>query len=678
MESALAGAAANVDLRLMRAAALLDQDPEAAGREAALILEEHPGHAAAALLLATARRNTGKDAENAVKAFAALADAQPNSALLQLELGRTQRAQAQEDGALTSFQRAVELEPKLAEAWRELSMLYAVRGDTAACDAAYARYFELAMPEQRLAEPGLAFQNRRYDAADVMLSQRLEKNPEDVEALRMLANVKAEREDYVEAERLLGECLRLAPGYSSARHDLARILHSQQKANPMVPLLERLLVLEPHNIHYLSLLSSAYSILGRHENATRLIREILAEFPDNEIAWLSYGHVLRIVGRRPEAIAAYRKCIEIRPAFGEAWFSLANMKTFRFTTEDVTAMQLQLTKSDLEDDQRLQFEFALGKALEDAKDYGASFEHYARGNALRRAAVLYDGSAATRLADRTQALFTPEFLAARSGSGSAAADPIFILGLPRAGSTLLEQILASHSKVEGTRELTDIPGFALELGIQDSPEKPASYPQSIAKLTQAEIRALGERYLAQTRPHRLTDRPYFIDKMPNNFLHVGLIHLILPNARIIDARRSPLGCCFANFKQHFQSGIWFSYSLEDVGRYYRDYVRIMAHFDTVLPGRVHRVYYEDLVANFESEVRRLLEYCGLEFEESCLRFHETKRPVQTASSEQVRSPLYGDSVDQWRHFEPWLGPLKAALGDVVEQYEARARSTPAH
>ncbi len=674
----MAGVAANVDLKLMRAAALLDQDPEAAGREAAGILEEHPGHVAATLLLATARRSSGKNPDDAATAFAALADAQPQSALLQLELGRTQLAQGKETLALVSLRRAVDLEPRLAEAWRELSILYAARGDTAACDAAYARYFELAMPEQHLAEAANALHNGRYATADALLLQRLTQFPDDVEAMRLRANVKAELEEYVEAERLLDECLRRAPGYSVARHDLARILHSQQKAAPMVPLLERLLVLEPRNLHYRSLLSSALSILGHNERAGQVIAELIVEFPDNELVWLSHGHQQRIIGRRPEAIAAYRRSIALRPGFGEAWFSLANMKTFRFTSEDVAAMEAQLTRSDLPDDQRLQFEFALGKALEDAKDYAASFDHYARGNALRRASVLYDDGAATRLAARTEALFTPQFLADRHGSGSPARDPIFILGLPRAGSTLLEQILASHSQVEGTRELPDIPGFALELGIKDTAEKPATYPQSIARLSPAELLALGDRYLAQTRHHRLLGRPYFIDKMPNNFLHVGLIHLLLPNARIIDARRSPLGCCFANFKQHFQAGIWFSYSLEDVGRYYRDYVRIMAHFDTVLPGRVHRVYYEDLVADFETEVRRLLDYCGLEFEESCLRFHETKRAVQTASSEQVRTPLYADSVDQWRNFEPWLGPLKAALGDVVEQYAARGRSASAH
>lgn len=666
------GGVINVDLKLMQAAALLDRDPVAAGRQAALILEEHPRNEAAALLLATARRSSG-NAPEAEAALSELAEAQPNSPLLQFELGRTWLAQGRESEALMALERAVALEPNLAEAWYELSGLYATRGDTNRCDSAYARFTDLAMPEKHLAEAGNAFINRRYAVAESLLLQQLERNPQDVAAMRLLAHIAAEREEYVEAERLIGECLRLAPGNSAARFDLARFLHSQQKADPMVPLLERLLVQAPHDLHYRSLLSSAYSLLGHNERAIGMITELIAEFPDKEIVWLSYGHQLRIAGRHSEAIAAYRKSISLRPSFGEAWFSLANLKTFRFDADDIAAMQSQTARADLADDERLHFEFALGKALEDAKDYEASFGHYVRGNALRRASVIFDAAATTRVVDRTEALYSYEFLAARAGSGCQAPDPIFILGLPRAGSTLLEQILASHSQIEGTRELPDIPGFALELGVLDTRTKPSTYPQAIGRFSRTDLLALGERYLAQTRPHRLSGRQHFIDKMPVNFLHVGLIHLILPNARIIDARRSPLGCCFANFKQHFQSGVWFSYSFEDLGRYYRDYVRVMAHFDKVLPGRVHRVYYEDLVADLEGQVRRLLDYCELPFEERCLRFHETKRQVQTASSEQVRSPLYADGVDQWRNFEPWLGPLKEALGDVVDQYAARGR-----
>ncbi len=659
----MAGPGAAVELKLMRAAALLDSDPPAAAREAAKILEEHPGHPAATLLLGTAQRSCGNDPQ-AAAAFGELAAAKPDSALIQLELGRTLAGQGRAGEAMKALKRAVELEPNLAEAWRELATLYGACGDTDACDAAYAQFVKLAPPGQHLAEAGIALANRRLGAAAAILRHRLSAAPDDVAALRMLAEVAAEREDYVEAERLLGECLKIAPGYGDARFDLARVLHSQQKAHPMLPLLERLLKLEPENLRYRSLLASAYSLLGQNERATQILSALITDFPGDPLLRLSYGHSMRIAGRAAEAVAAYRRSAELRPAFGEAWFCLANLKTLRFTDADVATMRAQAAREDLSDDDRLQFEFALGKAFEDAGDFADSFAHYARGNALRRAAVLYDGGANSRLAQRTRAQYTREFFAARAGFGSPAQDPIFIIGLPRAGSTLVEQILASHSQVEGTRELPDVPGFALELGAIEVQGQPPAYPESVARLTREEILALGERYLAQTRPNRLSGKPRFIDKMPSNFFHVGLIHLMLPNARIIDARRSALGCCFANFKQHFQAGVWFSYSLEDLGRYYRDYVGLMAHFEAVLPGRMHRVRYENLVADLEGEVRKLLDYCGLPFEAGCLRFHETQRVVHTASSEQVRRPLYAEGVEQWRNYEPWLGPLKEALGDI--------------
>jgi predicted Zn-dependent protease len=667
------GGAAAVDLRLMRAAALLDSDPPAAAREAAQILKEYPGHPAATLLLGTARRSCG-DAAAAAAPLEELAATQPESALIQLELGRTLAAQGSDEQALAALTRAVELEPNLAQAWSELSALYAARGDTRACDVAYAHFARLAAPDWHLGEAATALATRRYDAASAMLRRHLAQAPRDVAAMRMLAEIAAEREDYLGAERLLEECLKIAPGYSHARLDLARLLYSQQKADPMLPLLERLLALDPTDLRYRSLQALAYALLGQNDLATRLISALITEYPDNANLWLSRGHSLRTAGHVNEAIAAYRKSAELRPESGEAWFSLANLKTFRFTADDLAAMQAQLAREDLNDSDRLQFEFALGKAREDAGEYADSFAHYARGNALRRAAVLYDGDANTAFVKRAEALYSKEFFAAREGFGCQAQDPIFIMGLPRSGSTLLEQILSSHSQVEGTRELPDIPGFALELGALEVPGAPPAYPQSVARLTNAELSALGERYIKQTRPNRLLGRPRFIDKMPSNFFHVGLIHLILPNARIIDARRSPLACCFANFKQHFQTGVWFTYSLDDLGRFYRDYVELMAHFDTVLPGRVYRVCYEDLVENLEGEVRGLLEYCGLPFEEQCLRFHETRREVQTASSEQVRRPLYAESLEQWRNYEPWLGDLKRALGDVVEQYPAVRRA----
>ncbi|MGH8267428.1 MAG: tetratricopeptide repeat-containing sulfotransferase family protein, partial [Steroidobacteraceae bacterium] len=413
----------------------------------------------------TARRSCG-EAQAAAAAFAQLAAGQPDSALLQLELGRTLAAQGRDADALAALTRAVELEPNLPEAWRELAGLHAARGDPAACDLAYARFTRLALPEQRLAEAGVALANDRLAAAEALLRRQLAQSPQDVAAMRMLAVIAAERDDYVEAERLLGECLRLAPGYSEARFELARILNSQQKAAPMLPLLERLLALEPHSLRYRTLQAAAYNLLGQNDRATGILAALLGEFPADEFVWLYYGHSLRTAGRFDEAIGAYRKSTDLKPAFGEAWFSLANLKTLRFSGGDVAAMQTQLAREDLKDYARLQFEFALGKAREDRAEFGAAFAHYARGNALRRAAVRYDRDSTTALVQRTQTLFSREFFAARADSGCPAPDPIFIVGLPRAGSTLVEQILASHSQVEGTRELPDVLGFALELGVR--------------------------------------------------------------------------------------------------------------------------------------------------------------------------------------------------------------------
>lgn len=383
---------------------------------------------------------------------------------------------------------------------------------------------------------------------------------------------------------------------------------------------------------------------------------------------MSYGHALKTAGRQDDSVAAYRRAISLSPDLGEAWWSLANLKTYRFTAEDITAMTRQLERTDLAADDRFHFDFAMGKALEDRSEFAASFAHYEAGNRLRRQGLPYDADEQQAHIDRSIALFTRDFFGERVDNGCAAPDPIFIVGLPRAGSTLLEQILSSHSQVEGTMELPDIGMLARELSGRKKRSETSQYPEVLAELTADDCRELGERYLAQTRIQRKSDAPFFIDKMPNNFAHVGLIHLILPRARIIDARRHPLGCCFSAYKQHFARGQAFTYDLGDLGRYYAGYVALMGHIDSVLPGRVHRVFYEHMVADTDLEVRRLLAYCGLPFEEACLRFWETGRAVRTASSEQVRRPIYRDGVDQWRHYEPWLEPLRRALGPALDGY----------
>ena len=470
------------------------------------------------------------------------------------------------------------------------------------------------------------------------------------------------------AGHLLDRCLELAPGFQPARYARAVLLHRDNKAAEALAEVETLLAADPVNPSYRNLHAVLLSHVGEVERACAIYDRLLAEYPGNAKVWLSYGHVLKTAGRQEDCIAAYRACIAREPAFGEAYWSLANLKTFRFSADDLKTMRAKVSDPRLGDVDRLNLEFALGKAEEDAGEHAAAFGHYERGNALQRARLPFDRALNTARMRRLQEVFTQEHFERRAGLGHPSQAPIFIVGMPRAGSTLIEQILASHSAVEGTSELPNIIAMARELRQRADEDDLRGYADVLQTLDPAALRELGGRYLRDTRVYRKTDRPYFIDKMPNNFLHIGLIHDILPDARIIDARRHPLGCCLSNFKQLYARGQRFSYGLADMGSYYRDYVELMAHFDAVLPGRVHRVVYEHVVEDTEGEVRRLLDYCGLPFEPGCLRFFENDRPVRTASSEQVRRPIYREGVDQWRRFEPWLDPLKAALGPVLDAY----------
>jgi tetratricopeptide (TPR) repeat protein len=389
---------------------------------------------------------------------------------------------------------------------------------------------------------------------------------------------------------------------------------------------------------------------------------------------MSYGHALKTVGRQADCVAAYRKALELSPGLGEAWWSLANLKTVKFSETDRAVMAAGLEQEGLSDDDRLHLHYALGKALEDAGLYADSFDHYARGAAIRRAQVDYDPDENHADVARARAVFTPAFLGSTAGQGCPAPDPIFVVGLPRSGSTLVEQILASHSQVEGTMELPDLIVMARRLGGKAVRRADSAYPEVLTSLSPEQLAELGEEYLERTRVQRKTDRPFFIDKMPNNFAHAGLIHLILPNAKIIDARRHPLGCCFSGFKQHFARGQAFSYDLTDIGRYYADYVALMDHFDTVLPGRVHRVIYEAMIEDPEAQIRALLDHCGLPFEPACLSFHENDRAVRTASSEQVRQPLFKTAVEHWQNYESFMQPLKQALGECLETYPYAPRN----
>ena len=510
----------------------------------------------------------------------------------------------------------------------------------------------------RLIEAAVALNDNQLDVAERILKPYLQADPFDVFAIRMLAELAARIGRWRDSENLLRRAVELAPSWVAAKSNLALVLGRMGRPAEALEVLEEVFELEPDDLGHWNLKAATLGRLGDFDEALELYETVLARSPDQPRVLLSYGHLLKTVGRQADGIAAYRRAIELKPTLGEAWWSLANLKTVKFSAEDVAAMKGALGREELSEDDQLHLEFALGKAEHDRGEAEAAFRHYATGNQIRLKQQPYLPGKLTQTVDQLIAMFTPEAIAERSG-GHDGADPIFIVGMPRAGSTLIEQILSSHSEVEGTSELADLPALAGQGG---------RYPASILTLSDAERRAFGADYLKRTAVQRRTDRPFFIDKLPNNWLFVPFIHLILPNAKIIDARRHPLACCFANFRQHFARGQAFTYDLDHVGRYYSDYVRLMAHIDQVLPGRVHRVIYERMVDDTEQEVRSLLDYCGLEFDPACLEFYKTDRAVRTASSEQVRQPIYRDATQEWRAYEPFLDPLKVALGSVVEAY----------
>ncbi len=655
----------SVQVALAHATRLLQRDARLAAEQASEILRAVPGEPRARLILGAAHRLKG-ELPAALAVLEPLAREQPRAVPVLLELG-TALAEADRGAeALTQFRRAVELQPEGTEAWRLLADQLDLTGDTAGADQARARYLKAATRDPQLLAAATALLQNDLPNAEARLRAHLERHPNDIAALRMLAEVSARARHYLDARTLLERCLELSPSFDAARYNYASILLRSGEPVAALAQAERLLEGAPRHPGYRNLHAAVLATLGNYAESIAVYERVLAEHPQQPKIWTSYGHSLRTAGRTDEAIAAYRRAIDCDPRLGEAWWSLANLKTFRFTDADLAALARALERSDLNPDERLHFEFCLGKALEDRADYAPSFEHYERGNALRLSLHPYSAEGTSAYVRRSIQIMDRDYFASRAGSGAPAADPIFIVGLPRSGSTLLEQVLASHSQVEGTMELPQLPQIARDLGLRNPHQE--EFAATVGALSSDELRALGERYIAETRPMRKTQAPFFIDKMPNNCFYVGLIHLILPNARIIDARRHPLGCCFSCFKQHFARGQNFTYSLTDLGLYYRDYVQFMAHIDAVLPGRVLRVHYEDVVGGTEAQVRRLLEHCGLPFEAACLKFYENERAVRTASSEQVRRPIFREGIDHWRHYEPWLGPLKESLGEVLSAY----------
>jgi tetratricopeptide (TPR) repeat protein len=656
-----------VETALAHAERLLRLDPALAAEQAGEILKVAPNHPPAMLLSASARRLSG-DPAAALLVLEPLCAQQPNWAAAHYEHGLALGDSQQPAAALSALRRAVQLKPGMPDAWRAIGDHLTAAGDTSGADAAYAQHIKASTRDPKLLAAASALVEGRISQAETRLRAHLKERPTDVVAIRMLAEVAARLGRNASAETLLERCLELAPSFDPARHQYAIVLQRQNKSAAALQQLDRLERTDPHNSTYRNLKAVVLAKIGEYRESIKLYEEVLAVHPEHPRIWLSYGHALATAGREEDSTAAYRKSIGLEAGLGEAYWSLANLKTFRFTAAERQAMQTQLARSDLSEEARCHFDFAMGKALEDERNFQKSFAHYQCANELRRRRLNYDPQEMSEFVRRSKELLTAEFFAQRDGFGVDAHDPIFIVGLPRAGSTLIEQILASHSQVEGTMELPDLLMIAGTLAGRKEASEVARYPSVLAELSSETSRALGRQYLEQTRIQRKTAKPFFIDKMPNNFLHTGLIRLILPNAKIIDARRHPMACCFSGFKQQFAEGHRYSYSLEDLGRFYREYIDLMAHFDRVAAGKVHRVIYERVIEDTEAEVRRLLAYCGLEFESECLRFYENDRPVRTPSAQQVRQPIYREGMEHWRNYEPWLEPLERALGDALERY----------
>jgi len=631
--------------------------------QARSMLEHVPENRDVLYLVAVCQRYLGRidDALNTLSRFETL---HPDYGRLFQERGHCYRALGDAPRAITAYQRAVALNEGLPASWKALAELLRASGRTAEADnAARTAAYVGSLPVPVVTAKSL-YAEGEVTAAEQMVRRFLQSDPDHVEGMRLLAQIGVKLGILDDAEFLLESVLAFTPDYPAARFEYASVLAQRQKFRQALVEAEKLRRLDPANRAFRTLEANAYVGLGDHARALEAFRALAEETPGNAELHLSVGHALKTLGRQRDAIAAYRAAAVARPSFGDAYWSLANLKTYRFEDAEIEAMGAQEAAPGTPLVDRYHLCFALGKALEDRADYEASFRYYERGNALKRSEIHYDPEALERVFRMQTTVCTPEFFAARRGWGSPSGDPIFIVGLPRSGSTLIEQILASHSAVEGTKELAEIPRLVQQLNGRESEDSRPRYPGVLAELDAERFRRFGDEFIADTRAYR-SGKPFFIDKMPNNFRHLGLIHLMLPNAKIIDARRDPMACCFSNFKQLFASGQEFTYGLEDIARYYRGYVDLMAHWDAALPGRVLRVQHEQVVADLEGSVRRILAYCGLEFEPACLEFYKTERSVRTASSEQVRQPIYTEGLDQWRHFEPWLAPLRAALGPLV-------------
>jgi tetratricopeptide (TPR) repeat protein len=654
-----------IETEVRRVRAMLERSEFAPALQAALRLrEEVPENRDVLYMIAVAQRYLQR-IPDALATLQRLEELHPDYPRLYQERGHCHVALRSAPPAIAAFEQAVKMSPALPASWKALEILYRMTGQAGAAKEAAAQIENLAKLPPEIVTAFSMFADNEIHEAEELLRRYLLAHGNHVEGMRLLAQIGVKMDVIDDAEILLESALVLAPEYDALRYDYVQVLLRRHKHVRAREELDKLLEKHPDNRDYRTTYATICTGFGDSEKALLMYRDVLAETPDGPELHLSIAHALKTVGSTAEAIKSYRAAAASRPRFGDAYWSLANLKTYRFTDAEIAQMRADEAAPRIGLEDRYHMCFALGKALEDRGEYGESFAFYERGNTLKKSECRYRPEPLERNARLQAEVCTRDFFDARQGAGCDSRAPIFIVGLPRSGSTLLEQILASHSKVEGTMELADIPRLVQDMQGRETKDSIPRYPGILAEVQPEEFRRLGEKYLADTRAYR-TGKPFFIDKMPNNFRHLGLIHLMLPNAKVIDARRDPLACCFSNYKQLFASGQQFTYSVEDITRYYRMYVDLMAHWDRALPGRIMRVQHEDIVENLEANVRRILEFCDLDFEPACVDFHKTERRIHTASSEQVRQPINREGLDQWRRYEPWLGPLKAALAPLTE------------
>jgi tetratricopeptide (TPR) repeat protein len=649
----------------IRELSTLRRHREALAVAEALALEE-AGNRDVLYLMAANQRCLNQPTD-ALATLERLEQTYPNFSLLHQERGYCRIALRDLPHAIAAFSRAVSLNPALTTSWVMLERLYRAAGETERANAAseHVSFLEQLPPE--VVRAGILFSDHDLAAAEKILQRYRAGGGKHVEALRLLGRIAHQRKALDQAETLLEDALKLAPNYRAARVDYMRVLLDGQKYVEAHEAVSTLLEVDSENKELLSLYAAACVGLGRHQRAIEVYRQLIATSPLSAELQLSLGHSLQSIGRQEEAVECYSTAASIRPSFGDAYWSLANLKTYRFSENQIACMRAEEAAPALDVVDRYHLCFALGKAYEDRMQYPESWRFYELGNALKRAESLHDPGIVEINARKLMEVCSAEFFELRAGVGAPEHDPIFIVGLPRSGSTLIEQILASHSQVDATQELPDISRIVRRMEGCGSDRHNSRYPEALAQLAPEEFCSFGRRYISGTRAYR-GNKPFFVDKMPNNFRHIGLIHLILPSAKIIDVRREPMGCCFSNLKQLFARGQEFTYSMEDVARHYRTYLELMQHWNAVLPGKVLHVCYEDVVEDLQGNVQRILEFCHLEFEPECVEFYKTRRSVSTASSEQVRQPLFREALLQWQNYEPWLGALKYHLGDALLRY----------